>query len=80
MASTSPTERAAELRRQIRYHNERYHVLDSPEISDAEYDALFRELQAIEAEHPELVIRTRPRSRWAPPRPACSPRCAIRSR
>ncbi|HEV8524871.1 MAG TPA: NAD-dependent DNA ligase LigA, partial [Terriglobales bacterium] len=43
------------LREKIRYHEHRYYVLDSPEISDAEFDRLVRELQALEAEHPELV-------------------------
>ncbi|MBC8067818.1 MAG: NAD-dependent DNA ligase LigA [Deltaproteobacteria bacterium] len=47
--------RADELREQIRHHAERYHVLDEPEISDAQYDALVRELEAIEREHPELA-------------------------
>ena len=46
--------RAAELRELIAYHNERYHTLDAPEIPDADYDALVRELQSIEAAHPEL--------------------------
>ncbi|MEW5772609.1 MAG: NAD-dependent DNA ligase LigA [Thermodesulfobacteriota bacterium] len=46
--------RAEELRRRIEHHNHRYYVLDAPEISDAEYDALFRELQALEKAHPEL--------------------------
>lgn len=50
----STVRRAKELRRLLEYHNRRYYVLDDPEISDPEYDALFRELQAIEAEHPEL--------------------------
>jgi DNA ligase (NAD+) len=50
-----PAARAAELRRLIAYHNERYHVLDSPEIADADYDLLVRELLAIESEHPELA-------------------------
>ncbi|HBE94303.1 MAG TPA: DNA ligase (NAD(+)) LigA, partial [Desulfovibrio sp.] len=55
--SRTPSEaaqRAAELREQLEYHNHRYYVLDAPEITDAEYDALFRELQALEAAHPEL--------------------------
>jgi len=43
-----------ELRELLEYHNHRYYVLDSPEITDAEYDALFRELAALEAAHPEL--------------------------
>jgi DNA ligase (NAD+) len=42
------------LRREIEHHNRRYYVLDAPEISDAEYDALFRRLQELEAAHPEL--------------------------
>jgi DNA ligase (NAD+) len=49
-----PAARSTELRELIRYHNERYHVLDAPEIPDADYDALVRELQALEDEHPEL--------------------------
>src|SRR5438270_10930243 len=44
----------AHLRREIERHNHRYYVLDDPEISDAEYDALFRRLQALEEAHPEL--------------------------
>ena len=50
----SPAERAAYLRGEIERHNHAYYVLDAPSIPDAEYDKLFRELQAIEAEHPEL--------------------------
>jgi DNA ligase (NAD+) len=60
MQSPSPAERAAQLRAEIRHHDERYHVLDSPEITDAEYDALKRELLAIEAEHPELATPDSP--------------------
>lgn len=47
--------RVHELREQIRHHAHRYYVLDEPEVSDAQYDALVAELSAIEAEHPELV-------------------------
>ena len=50
-----PAVRATELRRQIAYHNERYHTFDSPEISDADYDLLVRELLKLEADHPELA-------------------------
>jgi DNA ligase (NAD+) len=46
--------RAAELRRLIERANHAYYVLDTPELSDAEYDRLFRELQELEAKHPEL--------------------------
>src|SRR4029077_10794938 len=47
-------ERAEELRREIEAHNHAYYVLDAPTVSDAEYDRLFRELQQLENEHPEL--------------------------
>jgi len=50
----SAAEQVARLREQIERANNAYYVLDAPEISDAEYDRLFRELQALEAEHPEL--------------------------
>ncbi len=46
--------RIHELRQQLRYHEERYYVHDAPEISDAQFDALMRELQALEAAHPDL--------------------------
>jgi len=62
-SSKDPAARAAELREALEYHNHRYYVLDAPEISDAEYDALLRELQAIEAEHPELVTPDSPTQR-----------------
>ena len=50
-------QRIDELRETTNHHNYRYYVLDSPEISDAEYDELMRELRQLEAEHPELVDR-----------------------
>jgi DNA ligase (NAD+) len=52
--SDNPAERADELREQIEYHNVRYHQLDEPEISDADFDALVRELREIEELHPDL--------------------------
>jgi DNA ligase (NAD+) len=52
-----------DLREQVRYHNRRYHVEDAPEISDAEYDALYGELEALEGEHPELVTPDSPTQR-----------------
>ena len=55
--------RAAELRRQIEYHNHRYYVLDDPDISDAEYDALLNELRDLEMEHPELQSPDSPTQR-----------------
>ena len=60
---STPAARAAELRRQIEDANHRYHVLDDPAIPDAEYDALVRELQAIEAAHPELATDDSPTRR-----------------
>lgn len=54
MPKSSPRTRIDELRRLIRYHNDRYYREDAPEISDAEYDALFRELQDLEEAHPDL--------------------------
>lgn len=52
-----------ELRRLINYHNHRYYVLDSPEISDAEYDELMRKLRRWEDKHPELVTPDSPTQR-----------------
>ena len=56
-------ERIEELRKEIRYHNYRYYVLDSPVVSDAEYDRLMRELRELEAAHPELVTPDSPTQR-----------------
>ncbi len=61
--STRVDQRARELRAAIEQHNRQYYVFDSPSISDADYDALFRELQAIEAEHPELATPDSPTQR-----------------
>jgi DNA ligase (NAD+) len=58
--TTDPALRVDELRAQIAYHNERYHTLDDPEISDADYDALVRELRRIETDHPDLVADDSP--------------------
>jgi DNA ligase (NAD+) len=55
--------RAEELRQQIDRANQLYYVSDQPEISDAEYDKLFRELQALEAEHPALAVLESPTRR-----------------
>jgi DNA ligase (NAD+) len=55
--------RIEDLREQVRYHNRRYHIEDAPEISDAEYDALYAELENLEAEHPELVTPDSPTQR-----------------
>ena len=58
-----PAARAAELRRLIERANSAYYVLDKPEMSDAEYDRLFRELQELEAQHPELRTPDSPTQR-----------------
>lgn len=55
--------RAAELRRLLEQHNRSYYLLDQPEISDAEYDALFRELQELERQFPELLRPDSPTQR-----------------
>ena len=63
-----PGPRARELRDVIDHHSYRYHVLDDPEVADAEYDALMQELKRIEAEHPDLVTPDSPTQRvGAPP-------------
>jgi DNA ligase (NAD+) len=62
-SSSLPALRAEELRRQIDHANYRYHVLDDPEIPDADYDRLMRELEALEAEHPQLVVPDSPTRR-----------------
>src|SRR5512133_3508613 len=61
-------QRLDELREQVDHHLHRYHVLDEPEISDAEYDRLFDELKALEDEHPDLITPDSPTQRvGAPP-------------
>jgi DNA ligase (NAD+) len=59
----SPAERVAQLRDQVNFHLYRYHVLDAPLISDAEYDAFYRELLELEQAHPELVTPDSPTQR-----------------
>src|SRR3989338_4449305 len=61
-ASTA-AQRIVQLRAELDGHNYRYYVLDEPSIPDAEYDRLFRELQALEAEHPQLVTAESPTQR-----------------
>src|SRR5687767_14864945 len=55
--------RVEDLRGQINYHNYRYHVLDSPEIGDSEYDLLMRELRALEERFPQLITPDSPTQR-----------------
>jgi DNA ligase (NAD+) len=61
--SATVEDRAAELRRTLEYHNHRYYVLDDPEVSDSDYDALLNELRDLEAEHPELRTPDSPTQR-----------------
>ena len=58
-----PSARAQELREQIRHHEHAYYVLDLPEISDAEFDALFLELRRLEEENPKLITADSPTQR-----------------
>lgn len=60
VASPELVAKAADLREKIEYHSHRYYTMDSPEISDSEYDALFRALQDLEAEHPDLITPDSP--------------------
>lgn len=60
---TDAAQRISELRNELDAHNYRYYVLDEPSVPDAEYDRLFRELQTLEAEHPELVTPESPTQR-----------------
>jgi DNA ligase (NAD+) len=62
-AQNDPAARAALLRERIDAANYRYHVLDEPDIADIEYDTMLRELQALEAEHAELVTPDSPTQR-----------------
>jgi DNA ligase (NAD+) len=67
-SQTSVTGRVEELRRELDHHLHRYHVLDDPEISDADYDRLYDELVALEEANPELVTPDSPTQRvGAPP-------------
>ena len=68
MSSKAVQKRVAELRDLLEHHSYRYHVLDDPEISDAEYDRLYDELKRLEDEHPDLVTPDSPTRRvGAPP-------------
>ncbi|MFP5299484.1 MAG: NAD-dependent DNA ligase LigA, partial [Actinomycetota bacterium] len=63
MTKAQAKKRIAALREQIDYHSYRYHVLDDPEVADAEYDALVRELTELETEHPDLITPDSPTQR-----------------
>lgn len=59
----TPLERIADLQRMLNYHNEKYYNQDAPEISDFEYDAMLRELEILEAAHPEADTKNSPTKR-----------------
>jgi DNA ligase (NAD+) len=63
MASSALGKKIEALREKIRHHEYRYYVLDDPEISDAEFDALMNELKKLEAQHPELITPDSPTQR-----------------
>jgi DNA ligase (NAD+) len=68
VSSEAAKTRIDELRDALHYHNHRYYVLDDPEISDAQYDAMFRELQELETDFPQLITPDSPTQRvGAPP-------------
>jgi DNA ligase (NAD+) len=60
---TEASARIEQLREELRRHEHLYYVLDEPEITDAEYDALMRELERLEADHPELIAPDSPTQR-----------------
>ncbi len=62
-APLGPAERAAQLREQLHHHAHLYYTLDAPVVPDTEYDRLFRELQALESAHPELLSPDSPTQR-----------------
>ena len=59
---SSSAKRIEDLRAELRHHEHLYHVMDAPEVSDAEYDALMNELKRLEAAHPELLTADSPNS------------------
>jgi len=68
MTREEAKKRIEQLRELIEYHNYRYYVLDSPEISDEEYDKLYRELVTLEKQFPEFITPDSPTQRvGAPP-------------
>ena len=68
MAGDAIRQRVKQLREAIEYHNYRYYILDDPEISDAEYDRMMRQLEKLEAAYPDLRDPNSPTQRvGAPP-------------
>ncbi len=70
---TDPRARHQELIQEIEAHRHAYYEADQPTVSDAEYDALERELRALEAEYPELATPDSPTQTVGAPWPAASP-------
>src|SRR6266436_3513493 len=62
-ANTRASAQVEDLREKLRHHEHLYYVLDAPEISDAEYDLLMRQLKELEVEHPELITPDSPTQR-----------------
>lgn len=63
MTPIEAASRALALRQELQRHNHLYHVLDAPEVSDAQFDALLRELRELETAYPELIIPESPTQR-----------------
>ena len=63
MMPLSVNQEIVALRKEIERHNHLYYIVSQPEVSDAEYDALFRKLQELEALHPELITPESPTQR-----------------
>ena len=59
----TPEQQISALREQLQQHAYRYYVLDDPSITDAEYDRLYRDLEALEQQHPELISEVSPTQR-----------------
>jgi DNA ligase (NAD+) len=65
VSQQSPDERLSWLRKEIRRHEDLYYIHDRPEVTDAEFDRLLHELEALEAQHPDLVTPDSPTQRVA---------------
>jgi DNA ligase (NAD+) len=63
MSEAQARKRINELREQLRHHDYQYYVLDAPDVSDAEYDVLMRELRSLESDHPSLITADSPSQR-----------------
>src|SRR5579871_6041157 len=63
MSEAQARKKIDELREQLRHHDYQYYVLDAPDVSDAEYDTLMRQLRGLESEHPSLVTADSPTQR-----------------